>query len=113
MNPSKLLRDRFAAALMPNYGYPMVTLVRGQGCQVWDASGDEYLDLIAGIAVSALGHGHPAIIEAVTTQVRKLAHTSNLFMNEPEIQLAERLLALLGADGRPAASGRPSASARV
>ena len=60
----------------------------------------EYLDLIAGIAVSALGHGHPAIIEAVARQVAALAHTSNLYLHEREVELAERLLALLGADGR-------------
>jgi len=102
MNAQKLI-DRYAAALMPNYGQPMLTLVRGQGCQVWDAAGDEYLDLIAGIAVSALGHGHPALAEAVAQQARRLAHASNLFMNEREIELAERLLALAGADGRPGA----------
>jgi acetylornithine aminotransferase len=100
MSGSQRLIERYAASMMPTYGRPPVALVRGQGCQVWDADGEEYLDLIAGIAVSALGHGHPALTEAVARQVRRLAHTSNLFMNEPEIELAERLLALLGADGR-------------
>jgi acetylornithine/N-succinyldiaminopimelate aminotransferase len=94
------LQARFAAALMPTYGVPPVALVRGDGCLVWDADGREYTDLIAGIAVSALGHAHPAIIEAVTRQVSALAHTSNLFLHEPEITLAERLLALLRTDGR-------------
>jgi acetylornithine/N-succinyldiaminopimelate aminotransferase len=56
------LIDRYAASIMPNYGQPVVPLTRGQGCQVWDADGKQYLDLIAGIAVSALGHGHPAIV---------------------------------------------------
>ena len=100
MTAAQQLRDRYAAALMPNYGQPSVALVGGQGCQLWDADGKEYLDLIAGIAVSALGHGHPAIISAVSKQAVLLAHTSNLFLHEPEIELAERLLALLGADGR-------------
>ncbi|MGH3165214.1 MAG: acetylornithine transaminase, partial [Trebonia sp.] len=60
-----------------------------------------YLDLIGGIAVSALGHAHPAIVTAVSDQVRKVAHTSNLFLHEPEVLLAERLLSLLGAgDGK-------------
>ena len=77
-----------------------MALARGQGCRVWDADGREYLDLIAGIAVSALGHGHPAISEAVARQVATLAHTSNLYLHEREVELAERLLALLGADGR-------------
>ena len=94
------LRARFEAALMPNYGVPPVALARGEGCRVWDADGNAYLDLIAGIAVSALGHGHPAIVEAVSAQVAAIAHTSNLFLHEPEVRLAERLLGLLGADGR-------------
>jgi acetylornithine aminotransferase len=85
---------------MPTYGVPPVALVRGEGCRVWDADGREYTDLIAGIAVSALGHAHPAIVDAVTRQVSAIAHTSNLFLHEPGITLAERLLALLGTDGR-------------
>jgi acetylornithine aminotransferase len=99
VSATDVLQKRFAAALMPNYGLPSVALTRGQGCQVWDADGREYLDLFAGIAVSALGHAHPALTEAVTRQVTTLAHTSNLFMHEPGIELAERLLALLGGDG--------------
>jgi acetylornithine/N-succinyldiaminopimelate aminotransferase len=100
VSASQRLRDRWAASMMPNYGQPAVALVRGQGCQVWDADGREYLDLIAGIAVSALGHGHPAIVGAVARQVETLAHTSNLFLHEPGVELAERLLALAGGDGR-------------
>jgi len=94
------LDKRFASALMPNYGVPPLALSHGQGCRVWDTDGREYLDLIAGIAVSALGHAHPAIVEAVTRQVGAIAHTSNLYMHEREIELAERLLTLIGADGR-------------
>ncbi|NEA27232.1 acetylornithine transaminase [Actinomadura bangladeshensis] len=85
---------------MPNYGVPPVALARGEGCRVWDTAGREYLDLIAGIAVSSLGHGHPALVEAVSSQAAALAHTSNLFLNEPEVLLAERLRELLGGDGR-------------
>src|SRR5579864_9589399 len=94
------LQKRFAAALMPNYGLPPVAISRGAGCRVWDADGREYLDLIAGIAVSSLGHAHPALVEAVTRQVTEVAHTSNLFLHEREIELAEKLLGLLEADGR-------------
>ena len=97
---TEALQKRFAAALMPNYGVPPLALRRGQGCRVWDADGREYLDLIAGIAVSSLGHAHPAIVEAVSRQVAEIAHTSNLFLHEREIELAERILSLLGADGR-------------
>src|SRR5262249_16303853 len=94
------LEKRFGSALMPNYGVPPLALARGQGCRVWDVDGREYLDLIAGIAVSSLGHAHPAIVEAVTRQGGPMAHTSNLFIQEREVELAERLLGLLGADGR-------------
>jgi acetylornithine/N-succinyldiaminopimelate aminotransferase len=95
------LQKRFAAALMPNYGVPPVAISRGAGCRVWDPDGREYLDLIAGIAVSSLGHAHPALTEAVTRQVAQVAHTSNLFLHEREIELAERLLCLLGGTTPP------------
>jgi acetylornithine/N-succinyldiaminopimelate aminotransferase len=100
MSRTAELQRRFEAAFMPNYGVPPVALVRGEGCQVWDADGNQYTDLIAGIAVSALGHAHPALTEAVTRQVHAIAHTSNLFLHETEVALAERLLRLLGGDGR-------------
>jgi acetylornithine aminotransferase len=100
MSETQALQKRFAAALMPNYGLPPVAIRGGAGCRVRDVDGREYLDLIAGIAVSSLGHAHPAIVEAVSRQVAQVAHTSNLFLHEREIELAERLLALLGTDGR-------------
>jgi acetylornithine/N-succinyldiaminopimelate aminotransferase len=100
MSETESLQKRFAAAIMPNYGVPPVAISRGAGCLVWDADGREYLDLIAGIAVSSLGHAHPAIVEAVSRQVATVAHTSNLFLHEREIELAEHLLALLHTDGR-------------
>jgi acetylornithine/N-succinyldiaminopimelate aminotransferase len=100
MSETESLQKRFAAAIMPNYGVPPVAISRGTGCLVWDADGREYLDLIAGIAVSSLGHAHPAIVKAVSRQVATVAHTSNLFLHEREIELAERLLALLNTDGR-------------
>jgi acetylornithine/N-succinyldiaminopimelate aminotransferase len=94
------LQERYAAAIMGTYGMPPVALDHGSGCVVWDVDGAEYLDLIGGIAVSALGHAHPAIISAVTEQAGRLAHTSNLFLHERQVELAERLLGLLQADGR-------------
>ena len=90
MSQTETLQKRFAAAFMPNYGVPPLAISRGQGCRVTDADGREYLDLIAGIAVSSLGHAHPAIVEAVSRQVAQVAHTSNLFLHEREIELAER-----------------------
>ncbi len=86
--------------MIPSYGEPTLTLVRGEGATVWDGDGNAYVDLVAGIAVNALGHAHPAVVEAVTRQVATLGHTSNLVANEPSLQLAERLLALTGRDGR-------------
>jgi acetylornithine aminotransferase len=100
MTATQELQGRFEAAFMPTYGVPPVALVRGEGCRVIDADGREYLDLIAGIAVSALGHAHPALTAAVARQVGTIAHTSNLFLHETEVALAERLLDLLGAPGR-------------
>jgi acetylornithine/N-succinyldiaminopimelate aminotransferase len=97
---STALQQRFAAAMMGNYGVPPLALARGEGSRVWDADGNQYLDLIAGIATSALGHAHPAIVSAVTAQVQKVAHTSNLFVHEPGVLLAEKLRSLLHADAR-------------
>jgi acetylornithine/N-succinyldiaminopimelate aminotransferase len=94
------LQRRYAAAMMATYGLPPLALARGDGCMVWDLDGNAYLDLVGGIAVSALGHGHPAIVAAVSDQVARLAHISNLYLHEGQVRLAERLLGLLGADGR-------------
>ncbi|WP_128645725.1 acetylornithine transaminase [Rhodococcus sp. BS-15] len=91
------LQQRWSNSLMDNYGVPRVALVRGEGAVVTDADGKQYLDLLAGIAVNILGHAHPAVIEAVTTQLSTLGHTSNLYATEPGIALAEQLLAHLGA----------------
>ncbi|WP_425567702.1 acetylornithine transaminase [Salinactinospora qingdaonensis] len=86
--------------MMPTYGTPPIALERGEGCHVFDVDGNRYLDLIAGIAVSALGHNHPALVRAVAQQASRIAHTSNLFLHEPEVELAERLTALTGGQAR-------------
>src|SRR5260370_41940090 len=83
----------------------------GWGCGVWDRDGRESLARIAGIAVSSLGHAHPGLIEAVTRQVAQVAHTSNLFLHEREIDLAERLLGLLCSPGGQAMPALPPAPA--
>ncbi len=100
MSTTDQLQDRYAEAIMLTYGMPPVALARGNGCIVWDLDGNSYLDLIAGIAVSALGHAHPAIVAAVTEQAGRLMHTSNLYLHEPQVRLAERIIGLLGVDGR-------------
>ncbi|MFD4524677.1 acetylornithine transaminase [Streptomyces sp. NPDC058470] len=94
------LTQRWQGSLMDNYGTPRLPLVRGEGTRLWDADGKEYLDFVGGIAVNALGHAHPAIVEAVSKQIGSLGHVSNLFVAEPPVALAERLLQLFGRDGR-------------
>jgi acetylornithine aminotransferase len=89
--------DRYAASLMNTFGPPKLTLARGEGAHVWDVDGKEYVDLLGGIAVNALGHAHPALVDAVTTQLQTLGHISNFFASEPQIGLAEKLLDLLDA----------------
>jgi acetylornithine/N-succinyldiaminopimelate aminotransferase len=89
-------KERYAAALMNTFGPPQLVLARGKGARVWDEDGTEYVDLLGGIAVNALGHAHPAVVEAVTRQLSTLGHVSNFFATEPQILLAERLLDLIG-----------------
>ncbi|NYG57468.1 acetylornithine aminotransferase [Nocardioides daedukensis] len=92
-------QERYAASLMNTFGAPKLVLARGEGSRVWDVEGNEYLDFLGGIAVNSLGHAHPALVEAVTAQLSTLGHTSNFFATAPQIELAEKLLALLGAQG--------------
>jgi acetylornithine/N-succinyldiaminopimelate aminotransferase len=93
-------QERWRASLMDNYGTPAMTLVRGAGARVWDAEGREYVDLLAGIAVNALGHAHPSIVAAVSDQLATLGHTSNLALTPPAVELAEQLLGLLDPIGK-------------
>ncbi|MFI2213200.1 acetylornithine transaminase [Streptomyces sp. NPDC020141] len=90
------LTARWRAVMMDSYGTPPLALVRGEGTTVWDADGAAYLDFTGGIAVNALGHAHPAVVAAVTAQIGRLGHVSNLYAAEPPIALAERLLRLAG-----------------
>ncbi|BBY35397.1 aspartate aminotransferase family protein [Mycolicibacter minnesotensis] len=96
----KSLQDRWSAVMMNNYGTPPLALVSGDGAVVIDESGKSYVDLLGGIAVNVLGHRHPAVIEAVTTQLNTLGHTSNLYATEPGIALAEGLVDHLGVPAR-------------
>jgi acetylornithine aminotransferase len=93
------LRERYARSVMNTFGPPRLVLARGEGAYVWDEEGNRYLDLLGGIAVNALGHGHPALVEAVTTQLRTLGHVSNFFATAPQVGLAERLLGMVGHPG--------------
>jgi acetylornithine aminotransferase len=83
-----------------NYGTPAIELVEGEGVIVKDSQGNIYLDFLSGIAVNSLGHAHPAIVEAVSDQIKKLSHTSNFYANEPAIHLAEKLIAITNFDAK-------------
>ena len=93
------------AALMNNYGTPPVTFVRGEGAELIDDRGQRYLDFLCGLAVTGLGHAHPAVTEAVAAQAATLIHTSNLFANEPTAEVVETLDRLVrsgpGGDAEP------------
>jgi len=87
--------------LMRTYPETEVIFVSGQGSWLTDVNGEQWLDLLSGIAVTAIGHAHPAVTAAVAEQAGRLVHTSNLFLTIPALELAERLVALAGwADGR-------------
>ncbi|MGV8859537.1 acetylornithine transaminase [Rhodoglobus sp.] len=89
-------QDDYAHRIMNTFGLPKVELVRGDGCAVFDSDGKRYLDFLAGIAVNSLGHNHPAVVGALTSQAN-LLHVSNFFATEPQLALAERLLRISGA----------------
>ena len=90
-------QSRFGDAFMRSLATPKVMLERGEGCAVWDVDGKRYLDFLAGIAVNALGHAHPVLVEAIARQAGALVHVSNYFATEPQLALAERLLRISGA----------------
>jgi acetylornithine/N-succinyldiaminopimelate aminotransferase len=88
---------RYSTSLMGVFGTPQRVLVRGAGCLVWDADGKEYLDLLGGIAVNALGHANPFVTSVISSQLATLGHVSNFFTSPTQIALAEKLLALTNA----------------
>ena len=91
------MHERYDKAMMKTLSPPLAVLVRGEGCYVWDEHGTEYLDFLAGIAVNSLGHAHPEMVAAASTQLGTLAHISNYFASPGQIELAERLKRLSGA----------------
>ena len=86
--------SRYSSSLMGVFGTPQRVLVRGAGCLVWDADGKEYLDLLGGIAVNALGHAHPFVTSVIASQLATLGHVSNFFTSPTQVALAEKLLEL-------------------
>lgn len=93
-------QERWQRVMLNNYGTPPVALTSGRGMRVTDADGKEYLDFLAGIAVNALGHAHPAIAEAVAKQAQELIHVSNLAIHPKTVELAEKLVEISGWDAR-------------
>ncbi|HJL89062.1 MAG TPA: aminotransferase class III-fold pyridoxal phosphate-dependent enzyme [Acidimicrobiales bacterium] len=81
--------------IMPNYGRPVVTFVRGSGTELFDSEGGRYLDFLGGLAVTSLGHSHPRVATALAEQAATLLHVSNLFATVPQIEVARRLDALI------------------
>lgn len=88
---------RYQRSVMGVFGLPPLVLDHGAGCYVWDVDGNRYLDLVGGIAVNALGHGHPALVSAVSKQAAEAIHVSNLFTSPAQVELAERLIEVAGA----------------
>jgi len=90
-------KEEYSARIMKSAALPSAQLVRGEGAYVWDSEGNKYLDFLGGIAVLSLGHAHPALVEAVSTQIATLGHVSNYFATPPQLELAERLRRITGA----------------
>ena len=107
MSGSLSALEQWPHVMMNTYGIPQVELVSGSGAQVTDSSGRTYIDMLAGIAVNSLGHAHPAIVSAVSSQITQLGHVSNLFASEPVVHVGEELIRRFARnDGDLAASTR-------
>ena len=92
MSNTAITRPLFDQVMVPNYAPLAMIPVRGEGSRVWDQEDNEFLDLTGGIAVNALGHAHPELVQALTDQAQKLWHVSNIYTNEPALQLAQKLV---------------------
>lgn len=96
--PPAQIAEREAKSIFQTYTRQPIYIVRGEGAEVWDASGRMYLDFVAGIAVNNLGHCHPRVVQAIQKQAQILIHTSNLYYTENQVLLAEELKQLTGMD---------------
>lgn len=112
MSTQQELLTRYEGSLLNVFGTPPLVITRGEGCYLWDADGHRYLDLLGGIAVNVLGHGHPALVSALSKQAAQLIHISNVFTSGPQIELAEELLRVAAApDGSRVFFGNSGAEA--
>ena len=93
---SKELKKRWESAMQSTYTTPGLLISSARGSRLKDSAGNEYLDLLGGIATNALGHNHPKIVSAVTNQIRKFSHLSNIYGHQPGIDLAEKLIKMTG-----------------
>ena len=98
MSAQSELADLGSQYLYPNYRQAPLAIVRGQGSVLWDADGKRYIDMLAGIAVSALGHAHPKLVAAIADQAARVIQVSNYYYNEPNVRLAQKLCAHTGMD---------------
>ncbi|MFP8967329.1 aspartate aminotransferase family protein [Pokkaliibacter sp. CJK22405] len=98
MSTTQVTRSTFDDVMVPNYNPSAIVPVRGEGSRVWDQEGREYVDFAGGIAVTSLGHCHPAMVKALTEQGNKLWHLSNVMTNEPALRLAAKLVEATFAD---------------
>ena len=89
---------RYGQVMMNTFGTPQRVFVRGEGSQLWDAEGHQYTDFLSGLAVTGLGHAHPAVLAAITAQLSTLGHVSNFFATPAQISLAERLTSFVTAN---------------
>ena len=96
---SAAVLEHYQRSLMNTFGTPKRVFVRGEGVHVWDADGRKHLDLLSGLAVTALGHAHPTVLSAITGQIATLGHVSNFFATPVQVALAERLTAMVAAPG--------------
>ncbi|MEN0071474.1 MAG: aminotransferase class III-fold pyridoxal phosphate-dependent enzyme, partial [Propionicimonas sp.] len=103
---SAAITSRYSAVMMNAFGTPKRVFVRGEGSHLWDADGRRYLDLLAGLAVNSLGHAHPQVLGAISSQLATLGHVSNFFATPTQVALAERLAAVTTANA-------PGTTARV
>jgi len=92
MPHSEITRSLFDQVMVPNYAPLDMIPVRGEGSRLWDQKDNEYIDLTAGIAVNALGHAHPELVNALTEQAQKVWHVSNIYTNEPVLGLAQKIV---------------------
>ncbi|MSS83879.1 acetylornithine transaminase [Actinomycetaceae bacterium WB03_NA08] len=91
-------KQRAQSSMVNAFGDPLACMVRGEGTHLYDSTGKRYLDFLGGIAVNSLGHAHPVFVDAVASQATVLGHISNFFVSPPQVELAERLLRLSGAE---------------